>query len=72
MDSHIAPGVTFNTLYASSTVIAGKSSGKVAAVEAGVTFVDAEVLNTKQKLAYWVKLALEYNAIAKASKKKKK
>ncbi len=38
----------------------------------GFVFVDASVLNTKNKLAYWVKLALEYNKIAKASKKKKK
>ncbi len=36
----------------------------------GFVFVDADVLNTKKKLAYWVKLALEYNKIAKASKKK--
>jgi TfoX/Sxy family transcriptional regulator of competence genes len=35
----------------------------------GFVFVDADVLNTKKKLAYWVKLALEYNKIAKASKK---
>ena len=35
----------------------------------GFVFVDAEVLNTKKKLEYWVKLALEYNKIAKASKK---
>ncbi len=36
----------------------------------GYVFVDAEVLNTKSKLLYWVKLALEYNKFAKASKKK--
>ena len=36
----------------------------------GYVFVDAVVLNTKKKLEYWVKLALEYNIIAKASKKK--
>ena len=35
-------------------------------------FVDENVLNTKRKLEYWINLALEYNAIAKASKKKKK
>jgi TfoX/Sxy family transcriptional regulator of competence genes len=34
----------------------------------GFVFVDAEVLNTKKKLEYWVKLALDYNKIAKASK----
>jgi TfoX/Sxy family transcriptional regulator of competence genes len=42
-------------------------SGKVMS---GFVFVDADVLNTKKKLEYWVKLALEYNKIAKASKKK--
>ena len=36
----------------------------------GYVFVDADVLTTKKKLAYWVALALEYNKIAKASKKK--
>lgn len=36
----------------------------------GYAFVDADVLNTKKKLAYWISLALEYNKIAKASKKK--
>ena len=35
----------------------------------GFVFVDADVLNTKKKLEYWVKLALEFNKIAKASKK---
>jgi len=37
----------------------------------GYVFVAIDALNTKKKLAYWIKLALEYNAIAKASKKKK-
>ena len=37
----------------------------------GFVFVDVDALNTKKKLEYWVKLALEYNKIAKASKKKK-
>ncbi len=41
-------------------------SGKVMK---GFVFVDAEVLTTKKKLDYWVQLALEYNKIAKASKK---
>ncbi|HMU47663.1 MAG TPA: TfoX/Sxy family protein [Chitinophagaceae bacterium] len=36
----------------------------------GFVFVDANVLNTKKKLEYWINLALEYNKIAKASKKK--
>jgi TfoX/Sxy family transcriptional regulator of competence genes len=35
----------------------------------GFVFVDADVLTTKKKLDYWVQLALEYNQIAKASKK---
>ena len=38
----------------------------------GYAFVDIEALNTKSKLEYWIKLALEYNKIAKPSKKKKK
>jgi TfoX/Sxy family transcriptional regulator of competence genes len=38
----------------------------------GFVFVDIEALNTKKKLEYWLKLALDYNAISKASKKKKK
>jgi TfoX/Sxy family transcriptional regulator of competence genes len=37
----------------------------------GFVFVDQEVLNTKKKLEYWIKLALDYNKIAKSSKKKK-
>ena len=38
----------------------------------GFVFVDADVLNTKKKLDYWVKLALEFNKIAKSSKKSAK
>jgi TfoX/Sxy family transcriptional regulator of competence genes len=37
----------------------------------GYVFVDAYVVNTKAQLNYWVGLALAYNKIAKASKKKK-
>jgi TfoX/Sxy family transcriptional regulator of competence genes len=37
----------------------------------GYVFVDIEALNTKKKLEYWISLALEYNKIAKLSKKKK-
>ena len=37
----------------------------------GFVFVDANVLNTKRKLEYWLNLALEYHAIAKVSKKKR-
>lgn len=36
----------------------------------GYVFVDIEALNTKKKLEYWIKLALEFNKVAKASKKK--
>ena len=35
----------------------------------GYAFVDIKVLSTKKKLEYWIKLALEYNKFAKASKK---
>ena len=35
----------------------------------GFVFVSEDVLNTKKKLEYWIKLALEYNKIAKASKR---
>ena len=38
----------------------------------GYVFVDIDALNTKKKLEYWVNMALEYNKIAKASKKKTK
>jgi TfoX/Sxy family transcriptional regulator of competence genes len=37
----------------------------------GYVFVDIAVVNTKKKLQYWTDLALAYNKIAKASKKKK-
>jgi TfoX/Sxy family transcriptional regulator of competence genes len=37
----------------------------------GYVFVDIDALNTKKKLEYWMGLALAYNKIAKASKKKK-
>jgi TfoX/Sxy family transcriptional regulator of competence genes len=36
----------------------------------GFVFVDAAELTTKRQLAYWINLALDYNKIAKASKKK--
>ena len=36
----------------------------------GFVYVDENVLTTKKKLEYWIELALEYNKIAKASKKK--
>ena len=38
----------------------------------GYVFVDAEALHNKKKLEYWVKLALDFNKLAKSSKKKKK
>jgi TfoX/Sxy family transcriptional regulator of competence genes len=37
----------------------------------GFVFVDKEVLQTKKQLHYWIDLALEYNKIARPSKKKK-
>jgi TfoX/Sxy family transcriptional regulator of competence genes len=37
----------------------------------GYVFVDKNVLTTKKQLEYWIKLTLEYNKIAKPSKKKK-
>ena len=37
----------------------------------GYVFVDVSALNTLKKLDYWVQLALDFNAVAKASKKKK-
>ena len=36
----------------------------------GYVFVDIEALNTRKKLEYWIELALAYNKVAKASKKK--
>lgn len=36
----------------------------------GFVYVDESVLNTKRKLEAWLKLPLEYNKIAKSSKKK--
>ena len=44
-------------------------SGKVMK---GFVFIDAVVLNTKKNVSYWVALALDYNKVAKPSKKKKK
>ena len=38
----------------------------------GYVFVDIDALNTKKKLEYWLNLALQYNKIAKSSKKKKR
>jgi TfoX/Sxy family transcriptional regulator of competence genes len=35
----------------------------------GFVFVSEDVLKTKKQLEYWVKLALEYNKIAKPSRK---
>ena len=36
----------------------------------GFVFVEERVLSTKKQLDYWVQLALEFNKIAKSSKKK--
>lgn len=38
----------------------------------GFVFVDEAVLKTKKQLDYWMNLALAYNNIAKASRKKTK
>ena len=38
----------------------------------GFVFVDADVLKTKKQLDYWMELALEYNKISKASRRKNK
>ena len=38
----------------------------------GFVFVDPEGTGTKKDLEYWVRLALDYNKKAKATKKKKK
>src|SRR6185436_11711529 len=35
----------------------------------GYVFVDAATLNTKKNLNFWIDLALEYNKVAKPSKK---
>jgi TfoX/Sxy family transcriptional regulator of competence genes len=36
----------------------------------GYVFIDIDALNTNKRLGYWITLALEYNTVAKASKKK--
>ena|ERR1043166_4700051 len=38
----------------------------------GFVFVDINALNTRKKLEYWIKLALDFNKFAKSSRKKKK
>jgi len=38
----------------------------------GFAFVDVEVLKTDKELEYWVGLALDFNKIAKPSKKRKR
>jgi TfoX/Sxy family transcriptional regulator of competence genes len=38
----------------------------------GFVYMDTTVLTTKKRLEYWVNLALQYNKIAKPSRKKKK
>lgn len=37
----------------------------------GFVFVNVNALKTNKQLEYWIKLALEFNAVVKASKKKK-
>lgn len=36
----------------------------------GFIFIEEEVLKTKKQLQHWIKMALEFNVIAKPSKKK--
>ena len=38
----------------------------------GYVYVNEEALKTKKEFDHWIRLALEFNKIAKASKKKKK
>ena len=38
----------------------------------GYVFISEETMKTKKKLDYWINLCLEFNSIAKASKKKPK
>lgn len=38
----------------------------------GYIFVDIDAVNSTKRLEYWVQLALDYNKIAKVSKKKSK
>jgi hypothetical protein len=38
----------------------------------GYVHINEDVIKTKKDLAYWVELALDFNKIAKASKKGKK
>lgn len=37
----------------------------------GFIYVDEDVVRTKKQLQYWIGLALEFNKVARASKKKK-
>lgn len=38
----------------------------------GFVFVDSDMLRTRKQLNYWLQLALDYNPLAKASRKKNK
>jgi TfoX/Sxy family transcriptional regulator of competence genes len=38
----------------------------------GYVFVDIDALKTKRSLEYWMNLALDYNKVAKSSRKKSK
>ena len=38
----------------------------------GFVFVDAEAVDMEEDLEYWVQLCLDYNPLAKASKKRRK
>jgi len=49
-----------------------QANGFASKMMKGFAFVDIEVLNTKKRPEFWIKLALDYNKVAKASKKNKK
>ena len=49
-----------------------QANGFASKMMKGFAFVDIEVLNTKKRLEFWIKLTLDYNKVAKASNKKKK
>jgi TfoX/Sxy family transcriptional regulator of competence genes len=38
----------------------------------GYVYIQEEAIKSKKDFSYWIKLALDYNKLAKASKKKKK
>ena len=49
-----------------------QANGFASKMMKGFAFVDIEVFYTKKRLEFWIKLALDYNKVAEASKKRKK